>query len=282
MKCKCQLSTHGCSFAPCSPASNRCHGHYARMLRPRSSHSHRSRLPPGPGHPPAGSAKPLCSQQSTATHSTRSTQQPALRRRVDAPPTVPASHLARPPRACIGPAPLTSCCETHAIHACHSCMLVHVPGTAARIWPCDVRCAGRIGAAQICNMVWCICSSNNSARPTNTPHALSPRTRTMLPHGAAPHSPPPPALAQQAHPRPTHSSHLRMHSSGLSRHAAASSLPPPHHRPAAVTTLTPVPPPPHPRPHTRPQRSQRRGYRYPSRTMSSANCRATLRAVVAL
>ena len=53
-----------------------------------------------------------------------------------------------------GPANL--CCEMHVSHAFH----MHEPGTDARIWTCDVRWAAHIGAAHICNIVWCICLSN--------------------------------------------------------------------------------------------------------------------------
>ena len=48
------------------------------------------------------------------------------------------------------------CCEMHVSHACH----MHEPGTDARIWTCDVWWAALIGAAHICNIVWCICLSN--------------------------------------------------------------------------------------------------------------------------
>ena len=41
----------------------------------------------------------------------------------------------------------------HVSHAFH----VHEPGTDARIW------AAHIGAAHICNIVWCICLSNMGA-----------------------------------------------------------------------------------------------------------------------
>ena len=48
------------------------------------------------------------------------------------------------------------CCEMHVSHAFH----MHEPGTDARIWTCDVWWAAHIGAAHICNIVWCICLSN--------------------------------------------------------------------------------------------------------------------------
>ena len=48
----------------------------------------------------------------------------------------------------------------HVSHAFH----MHEPGTDARIWTCDVWWAAHIGAAHICNIVWCICLSN---RPTS-------------------------------------------------------------------------------------------------------------------
>ena len=51
---------------------------------------------------------------------------------------------------------MTQCCEMHVSHACH----MHEPGTDARIWTCDVWWAAHIGAAHICNMVWCTCLSN--------------------------------------------------------------------------------------------------------------------------
>ena len=44
----------------------------------------------------------------------------------------------------------------HVSHACH----MHEPGTDARIWTCDVWWAAHIGAAHICNIIWCICLSN--------------------------------------------------------------------------------------------------------------------------
>ena len=47
-------------------------------------------------------------------------------------------------------------CEMHVGHACH----MHEPGTTARIWTCDAWWAAHIGAAHICNIVWCICVSN--------------------------------------------------------------------------------------------------------------------------
>ena len=46
----------------------------------------------------------------------------------------------------------------HGSLACH----MHEPGTDARIWACDVWWAAHIGAAHICNIVWCICLSNRS------------------------------------------------------------------------------------------------------------------------
>ena len=48
-------------------------------------------------------------------------------------------------------------CDMHVSHACH----MHEPGTDARIWTCDVWWAPRVGAAHICNIVWCICLSNS-------------------------------------------------------------------------------------------------------------------------
>ena len=53
---------------------------------------------------------------------------------------------------------LLSCCDMHVSHACH----MHKPGTDARIWTCGVWWAARIGAAHICDIVWCICLSNSS------------------------------------------------------------------------------------------------------------------------
>ena len=56
------------------------------------------------------------------------------------------------------------CCEMHVSHACH----MHEPGTDARIRTCDLWWAAHIGAAHICNIVWCICLSNkigHHARP---------------------------------------------------------------------------------------------------------------------
>ena len=50
------------------------------------------------------------------------------------------------------------CCEMHVSHAFH----MHEPGTDVRIWTCDVWWAAHIGAAHICNIVWCICLPNNS------------------------------------------------------------------------------------------------------------------------
>ena len=44
----------------------------------------------------------------------------------------------------------------HVSHALH----MHEPGTDARIWSCDVWWAAPIGAAHICNIVWCICLSH--------------------------------------------------------------------------------------------------------------------------
>ena len=52
----------------------------------------------------------------------------------------------------------SACCEMHVSHASH----MHEPGTDARIWTCDVWWAAHIGAAHICNIVWCICLSNTA------------------------------------------------------------------------------------------------------------------------
>ena len=62
----------------------------------------------------------------------------------------------------------------HVSHASH----MHEPGTDARIWTCDVWWAARIGAAHICNIVWCICLSNSKPRSQPscaTPRAISPK-----------------------------------------------------------------------------------------------------------
>ena len=48
----------------------------------------------------------------------------------------------------------------HVSHTFH----MHEPGTDARIWTCDVWWAAHIGAAFICNIVWCICLSNRVCR----------------------------------------------------------------------------------------------------------------------
>ena len=47
------------------------------------------------------------------------------------------------------------------MHVGHACYM-HEPGTAARIWTCDVWWAARVGAAHIWNIVWCICLYTNS------------------------------------------------------------------------------------------------------------------------
>ena len=52
--------------------------------------------------------------------------------------------------------PTKEYCELHANHACR----MHEPGTAARIWTCDVWWAANTGAARICNSVSCVCPSD--------------------------------------------------------------------------------------------------------------------------
>ena len=58
--------------------------------------------------------------------------------------------------ACDPPRMQVRCCEMHEGHACH----MHEPGSAARMWTCEVWWAAHIGAAHICNIVWCIRLSN--------------------------------------------------------------------------------------------------------------------------
>ena len=54
---------------------------------------------------------------------------------------------------------LSSCPPTTGlVNCCH----MHEPGTDARIWTCAAWWAARIGAAHICNIVWCICSSDTT------------------------------------------------------------------------------------------------------------------------
>ena len=60
--------------------------------------------------------------------------------------------------------PTRECCEMHVSHAFH----MHEPGTDARIWTCDVWWAAHIGATHICNIVWCICSSNKGPSKVST------------------------------------------------------------------------------------------------------------------
>ena len=53
---------------------------------------------------------------------------------------------------------LTAYCEMLVTQA----RQMHEPGTDAMIWTYDVWWAARIGAAHICNIVWCICLSNTA------------------------------------------------------------------------------------------------------------------------
>ena len=47
----------------------------------------------------------------------------------------------------------TERCDMHVRHAYH----MHEPGPDVRILTCDVWWASHIGAAHICNIIWCIC-----------------------------------------------------------------------------------------------------------------------------
>ena len=70
----------------------------------------------------------------------------------------------------------SQCCNMHVGHACH----MHKPGTAARIWTCVVWWAASIGAAHICNVVWCICLFNMSARGVFLANLDTPQGCTVI------------------------------------------------------------------------------------------------------
>ena len=67
-------------------------------------------------------------------------------------------HTDRQTRPAVAADMTGTCCKMHVSHAFH----MHEPGADARIWTCDVWWAAHIGAAHICNIVWCICLSNST------------------------------------------------------------------------------------------------------------------------